>query len=165
MSVPCSRSSSQAALDALCLFFCRLGVAGLTRRAPGTWGSAVAALLAPMWFLPLSPTGRALALAAVFLVGGIAAGRAERLLGRKDPPQVVVDELLGMWLTLLPFSAVSLPALLAGFALFRLFDIWKPGPVRASEHWMRGGFGVMLDDVLAGFMAMLCLAALRALGL
>lgn len=151
-------------LNALCLFICRLGVVGLARRAPGTWGSAAAALLAPIWFLPLSLPARATVLAAIFIAGALAAGRAERLLNRKDPPQVVVDELLGMWLTLLPFHTASLSMLGAGFILFRLFDIWKPGPVRASEHWMRGGFGVMLDDAVAGGMAMLCLAGLHAVG-
>ena len=139
-------------------------MAGLARRAPGTWGSAVAALLAPLWFLPLSLQGRALVLAGVFFVGALAASRVEVLLGREDPPQVVVDELLGMWLTLLPFAQPSLSMLLAGFVLFRIFDIWKPWPVGASEHWMRGGFGVMLDDALAGVWAMLCLGGLHALG-
>lgn len=144
--------------------FCRLGVAGLAPRAPGTWGSAVAALFAPLWFLPLSMQGRIVLLAGIFFVGSLAATRAEALLGEKDPPQVVVDELLGLWLALLPFTAVSPLMLLAAFALFRLFDIWKPWPVRASENWMRGGFGVMLDDAVAGVMAMLCLLALRGLG-
>lgn len=154
----------EAWLNALSLGFCRLGVAGLAPKAPGTWGSALAAVLAPLYFLPLPMVGRILVLAVIFLLGSVAATRVERLLKCKDPSQVVVDELLGMWITLLPFAQVSLAMLVAGFALFRLFDIWKPWPVGASEYWMRDGYGVMLDDVVAGIMAMLCLAALVALG-
>ena len=69
-----------------------------------------------------------------------------------------------MWLALFPFAAVSLEMLVAGFVLFRLFDICKPWPVGASEDWMRQGYGIMLDDALAGFMAMLCLVGLHFLG-
>lgn len=158
-------SISQKWQDAACLTFCRLGVTGLAPIAPGTWASAVSALLAPIWFLPLSLQGRSLVLIALFFIGALATTRGERLLGRKDPPELVVDELLGMWLTLLPFATVSVSMLLAGFVLFRLFDIWKPWPVGASEHWMREGYGIMLDDVFAGLMAMLCLAGLQALGI
>lgn len=152
-------------LDTACMVFCRLGVAGLAPRAPGTWGTALAALFAPMWFLPLSLLARVLLLAALFFVGSLAATRAETLLGQQDPPQVVVDELLGLWIALLPFTTVSPLLLLAAFLFFRLFDIWKPWPVRAAENWMRGGFGVMLDDAVAGFMAMCCLLALTAIGI
>ena len=155
----------QAWLNALCLGYCRLGVAGLAPKAPGTWGSALAAVLAPLYFLPLDMTGRVLVLAVVFITGSLAATRAEKLLGCKDPSQVVVDELLGMWLTLLPFASVSLSMLVAGFVLFRLFDICKPWPVSASEHWMRDGYGVMLDDAVAGGMAMVCLAVLWWIGI
>ena len=150
----------QAWINALCLGFCRLGVAGLAPKAPGTWGSALAAVLAPLYFLPLSLPWRFAVLALVFVLGSLAGTRAERLLQQKDPGQVVVDELLGMWLTLAPFAVVTLPMLVAGFVLFRLFDIWKPWPVRQSEDWMPGGWGIMLDDVLAGLWAMLCLAVL-----
>lgn len=150
--------------DRLCLGFCRLGATGLAPVAPGTWGSALSALFAPIWFLPLSLQGRALVLLILFFVGSLATSHAERLLGREDPPELVVDELLGMWLTFLPFAHVSVAMLVAGFALFRLFDIWKPWPVGASEYWMRQGYGIMLDDVMAGIMAMLCLAGLCALG-
>lgn len=63
---------------------------------------------------------------------------------------MVIDELVGVWLVLLPFARPGFGLVLAAFAFFRLFDILKPWPVRASETWLPAGFGVMIDDVLAG---------------
>ncbi len=148
-------------LDALCLSFSTLGHVGRMPKGPGTAGSLVAVLLAPVLFLPLSPGGRLLAAAALFVAGGLAAGRAEKALGRKDPGCVVIDEVLGQWLTFLPFSDLPLWQMLVGFGLFRLFDIAKPWPVRRSETWLRGGFGIMIDDVVAGAYACAALAAVR----
>lgn len=145
----------------LILGFCRLWKAGLSPIMPGTCGTAVACLLAPWLFLPLSPWGRIALLVILFVLGGLAASRAEVLLGRTDPDEVVIDELVGVWLVLLPFAyeakGFPWPLLLVAFILFRIFDIAKPGPVRAAERWLPGGWGVMLDDVVAGFLAMLCL--------
>lgn len=117
------------------LAYCRLGIAGLSPKAPGTAGSALAALLAPLLFLPLPLWGRLLFLAVIVVTGGLAATRAEILLGRTDPGEVVIDELVGVWIALLPLGAGqwSWPGLVWAFALFRLFDIWKPWPVHASE--------------------------------
>ncbi|MBQ3059284.1 MAG: phosphatidylglycerophosphatase A [Desulfovibrio sp.] len=151
--------------DHCILAFCRLGIAGLAPRAPGTWGTAMAALLAPWLFLPLAFGERLLTLSMVFILGALAATRAEKLLGRKDPGQVVIDELLGLWLALLPFATADLWLMTAAFILFRIFDIAKPWPVRASENWLPAGFGVMLDDALAGLWAMLCLGGLHCLSL
>ena len=97
---------------------------------------------------------------------GTSATRAEILLGRTDPGEVVIDELVGVWIALLPLGAGqwSWPGLVWAFALFRLFDIWKPWPVHASENWLPAGWGIMLDDILAGLMAMCCMLVLRALG-
>ena len=126
----------------------------------------VAALLAPLLFLPLPLWGRLLFLAVIVVTGGLAATRAEILLGRTDPGEVVIDELVGVWIALLPLGAGqwSWPGLVWAFALFRLFDIWKPWPVHASENWLPAGWGIMLDDILAGLMAMCCMLVLRALG-
>ena len=82
--------------DKLILSFCRLGVAGLDPKAPGTWGTAIACLLAPYIFLPLTLPWRAALLVAIFVLGGLAATRAEHLLARKDPGEVVIDELVGV---------------------------------------------------------------------
>ncbi|MDD2967332.1 MAG: phosphatidylglycerophosphatase A [Desulfovibrionaceae bacterium] len=146
--------------DRLVLDFCRVGVAGLARTAPGTWGSFLALLLAPWLFLPLPLWGRALLLAGIFVLGALAAGRAEQLLHKQDPGEVVIDELLGVWLVLLPFTQPTVWMGLAAFGLFRLFDIAKPWPVGASEHWLPAGWGIMLDDALAGVLACACLAVL-----
>ena len=147
------------------LAFCRLGIAGLAPKAPGTWGTALACLLAPVCFLPLSFGWRLALLAALFVAGGLAAGRAEKLLGRKDPGEVVIDELVGVWLVLLPFAHPGFWVILSAFVCFRIFDILKPWPVRASENWLPGGFGVMIDDVLAGLWALLCVAVLYGAGI
>ena len=148
------------------LAYCRLGIAGLSPKAPGTAGSALAALLAPLLFLPLPLWGRLLFLAVIVVTGGLAATRAEILLGCTDPGEVVIDELVGVWIALLPLGAGqgSWPGLVWAFALFRLFDIRKPWPVHASENWLPAGWGIMLDDILAGLMAMCCMLVLRALG-
>lgn len=161
--------------DEIILGVARLGPAGLSPSAPGTVGSALAVLAAPWLFMPLSLPWRLVVLAAVFVVGGLCATRAERLLGRKDPAPVVVDELVGQWITLLPLGLLpasplpgpmvgptAAPVLLlaAGFGLFRLFDIWKPGPVYASQDWLPDGWGVMIDDVLAGLFALVALLGL-----
>ena len=146
------------------LGFCRLGFAGLSPKAPGTCGTALACLLAPVFFLPLAFGGCLLLLTALFTLGGLAATRAEIILGRKDPGEIVIDELVGVWLVLLPFAQAGFGLVLAAFAFFRLFDIWKPWPVRRAEYWLDDGFGVMADDVVAGLWALACVAALRGLG-
>jgi phosphatidylglycerophosphatase A len=146
--------------DRLVLDFCRVGVAGLARTAPGTWGSLLALLLAPWLFLPLPLWGRAGLLLLIFVLGALAASRAELLLHKQDPGEVVIDELLGLWLVLLPFEHVSVWMGLAALGLFRLFDIAKPWPVGASEHWLPAGWGIMIDDAFAGGLACLCLAVL-----
>lgn len=150
---------------------------GIAPKAPGTVGSFAAIVLAPFLFLPLPLSFRLLALAGLFIVGAVASGYAEQALGQKDPSQVVIDELVGQWLTLLPLglgisqnfpgpslAGANLVLLGLGFVLFRLFDIWKPGPVHAAENWLPGGWGIMLDDMVAGLLALLILTLLIVLG-
>lgn len=155
----------QTMRDRLALVVARLWLAGRCPRCPGTCGAAVAALFAPLFFLPLSLPLRCVVLVLIFCAGSWAAGRAESILHRKDPGEVVVDELLGQWLTMLPFTVLTLPQVLMAFALFRLFDILKPWPVRASENWLPGGWGIMVDDAVAGLEAMLVLALMLRFGL
>jgi phosphatidylglycerophosphatase A len=148
--------------DTLWLAVARMGPLGLSPVMPGTVGSAAAALAAPWLFLPLPLGARLAVLAAVFVIGAVAAGHAERILGKKDPGQVNIDELVGQWLTFLPLAHAGAGAILLGFFLFRFFDILKPWPIRRSEHWLPGGWGVMLDDVLAGVYAAACLYLITA---
>lgn len=125
---------------------------GYLPKAPGTWGSALAVLLA--W--PIMGTGgvSALAVAAVLItaLGFKATAVYQDRSGMKDPGPVVVDEVAGQWIALL---ACPLDPLwfLAGFAAFRLFDITKPPPARQIDRDMGGSAGVMLDDVVAGLYA------------
>ncbi len=142
-----------ALLDRVASTIATLGPFGLLPKAPGTWGSLAAVVAAPWLFMPLSFSLRVLVLACVLVVGTWAAARAERLFGRKDPGCVVVDELLGQWLTLLPFAVLTVPQLVAGFLFFRIMDILKPWPVRAIERRVPGGLGVMLDDAVAAVPA------------
>jgi len=122
--------------------------------APGTAGSAVGLLL--FWPLAALPVPWQIgACAVLFVVGALASTQVARALGRKDPGLIVVDEIVGMWVTLvgLPFT----PAVaLAGFVLFRVMDVWKPWPVRSLER-LPDGWGVMADDVAAGVYAHLLL--------
>jgi phosphatidylglycerophosphatase A len=78
-----------------------------------------------------------------------ASGETERLLNRRDPGVVVIDEVLGQWVTLLGASTLGWKSFAAGFLLFRLFDIWKPWPVRKFEALPRGA-GIVADDLAAG---------------
>lgn len=151
--------------DECILAFCRLGVAGLAPRAPGTWGSAVACVLAPFIFLPFGIRIRVTILVFLFFTGAWAAGRAEKILEQKDPREVVIDELVGVWLALLPFAHPDLTVIFIAFIFFRIFDIVKPWPVGASESWLPGGYGVMTDDVAAGIISMFCMLALEWSGI
>lgn len=130
--------------------------AGLLPKAPGTAGSLVALL--PWWFLLRDlPIGWYVAVLAVgFALGVWTCGIAGKRIGVHDHGALVWDEVIGMWITLLaaPAQWWWMPA---GFALFRLFDIWKPWPVRLADRRVRGGLGVMLDDVVAGVYALIVL--------
>jgi phosphatidylglycerophosphatase A len=127
--------------------------------APGTAGSAVAVFI--LWLVPFSRVGVLLFFIAVTLVGTWAAHRAERLLGdTKDPGTIVIDEVAGMTLAVLPF-APTLTVLAVGFVLFRVFDVVKPFPARSSQH-AAGGIGIMVDDLIAGLYALIVIVIGRA---
>lgn len=134
--------------------------------APGTVGSmAGVALVAGVGHLPFSRFAQsalvAMTAAAVFALGVWAGGEAEKFFGRTDPRQVIIDELAGQMIVLLRRPAASLKWLVAGFVLFRVFDIAKPFPAGRVEK-LPGGWGIMLDDV---FAALYGLAALWLLEL
>jgi phosphatidylglycerophosphatase A len=127
--------------------------------APGSAGSAVAVFI--LWLVPFSRVGVLLFFIAVTLVGTWAAHRAERLLGdTKDPGTIVIDEVAGMTLAVLPF-APTLTVLAVGFVLFRVFDVVKPFPARSSQH-AAGGIGIMVDDLIAGLYALIVIVIGRA---
>jgi phosphatidylglycerophosphatase A len=147
-------------------FLATAGGAGYAPIASGTFGSAVGVVL----FIPLSarhPQLFALTTAPQLALGTRAADRAEIFFGQKDDGRIVIDEVVGQLITLFPLlffanpGGIHLLVLLgAGFLLFRLFDIWKPGPVGWAERHFAGGAGVMLDDVVAGAFAALAMMPL-----
>ncbi|HUT51175.1 MAG TPA: phosphatidylglycerophosphatase A [Alphaproteobacteria bacterium] len=127
--------------------------AGLMPKAPGTWGS-LAAL--PFAWLILHYGGYwwlAGAAVLVFLVGWWASNVYIAGTSATDPGAVVIDEVAGQWLTLLPATTLVWWHWAVGFALFRFFDIVKPWPVGWADRRVKGGFGVMIDDVIAGVYA------------
>jgi phosphatidylglycerophosphatase A len=129
--------------------------AGYLPKAPGTWGSLVAL---PLHFFlrQLAPNHYALALTAIFFIAVITAGQAEKILDRKDPGVVVIDEVIGMLITLI--AAPNNPLIwLLGFLIFRFFDIFKPYPIRIIDQRVNGGMGIVLDDVLAGIYSLIVL--------
>ncbi len=132
---------------------------GLVPKAPGTMGSLGAI---PLYLLAARGGRCAVAASAlvVTLVGVWAASVVARDLGRKDPQVVVVDEVAGVLVTMLPMREVSFRAVAIGFALFRLFDVVKPWPVKSFEK-LPGGWGIVLDDVAAGAFGAGALALLR----
>lgn len=137
--------------------------AGLFPWAPGTMGTLVAI---PLYLLlrPLPLLGYLGVLLALFLLGVWACGKTARELGARDPSAIVWDEILGF---LLAMTAVppGWPWLLAGFALFRGFDILKPWPIGLLDKRLRGGLGIMLDDIAAGALTWVLLqAAVQLLG-
>lgn len=157
--------------DHLALAIATCGV-GYLPLAPGTWGSILGVGIYLLWqilrsrffsangadeWIPLGIdslwTAFTLVLVCCITMAGVwAATRVEKLSGRKDPHIVVIDEVAGQLIALLfipPYVSSDWRLLIAGFVLFRAFDIWKPYPIRRLET-LESGFGVMADDVLAG---------------
>jgi phosphatidylglycerophosphatase A len=95
-----------------------------------------------------------------FAIGVWACGDHVRAAGREDPSECVIDEVAGQWLAC-AFASISLPSMALAFALFRLFDIWKPWPVGWADRELPGGLGVMADDMIAGLMAGVLVAIAR----
>jgi phosphatidylglycerophosphatase A len=126
--------------------------------APGTVGSLGALL--PVWIaleLTLWPPWVLLILVAVALFPAIrAAGAVAAAMNIKDPGVIVIDEVLGQWVALAGALRVNAKSVIAAFLLFRLFDIWKPPPVRRLEA-LAGGTGIVADDLMAGGYAALVL--------
>jgi phosphatidylglycerophosphatase A len=132
---------------------------GLLPKAPGTWGSAAALPFA--WAL-MSVGGRPLLLTATvacFLVGWWASAVYVARTHASDPSEVVIDEVAGQWLVL-TMAPLDPFFYLVGFALFRLFDVWKPWPVGWADDSIGGGLGVMVDDILAAGYGLIGMIAL-----
>jgi phosphatidylglycerophosphatase A len=142
----------------LAVFIATAGYCGYFPIAPGTAGSAAGLVVYLLIRWAGSPIAEAAAIAVIFAAGTWAATRAERYFGGIDPGPVVIDEVLGMLITL-AFIPAGWSAALAGFLLFRVFDVIKPFPADRLEKF-HGGFGIMADDAMAGVYANLALRAL-----
>lgn len=131
---------------------------GAAPRAPGTFGTLAA--VAIYLLLPdMSTTHYLLFLLLGFVVGVWLCGRTSADIGEHDHGGIVWDEFVGFWLTML-LAPPGWIWVLLGFVLFRLFDIVKPWPIRWFDQHVHGGLGIMIDDVLAGLMALGCLQLL-----
>ena len=157
-----STTTARTLSDYLALSIATCGV-GYLPLIPGTFGS----LLGVAIFLLLAPKAHPLVIVGLILViafSGIwAASRTEELSGRKDPGKVVVDEVAGQMIALLPLTvfAVTPLAVMVSFILFRFFDIVKPYPAGRLES-LRGGFGIMCDDLVAGAYAAVIVSVILA---
>jgi phosphatidylglycerophosphatase A len=120
-------------------------------------------VLAAWWLFELPLAWRVALVAAVIGVGIWICGESARRLACHDDQRIVFDEIAGVLLTSLAVAEMSLFALALVFVLFRFFDILKPWPIRDVDHSLRGGLGIMLDDLIAALYAAVCVATIRVL--
>ncbi|OAU95676.1 phosphatidylglycerophosphatase A family protein [Moraxella catarrhalis] len=166
---PCPPCPPSANSQEKLIYWLGIGLgSGLPQRAPGTWGT-VGGLVVALLLLPLGAWALVLTTALGLLLGHYICETTSKLMNVHDDPHIVWDEWVGMWLTLLPtvfvlhhidllkdlYDNTSLMAWMfgLGFVLFRLFDVIKPFPISWADKQVSGGFGIMLDDILAGVMA------------
>ena len=131
---------------------------------PGTWGTLAALPFAWLIRSVWGAQGLLIAAAAVFAAGLWAAWVLSRHLGQADPGEVVVDEVVGIWVAL-AFVPPGFTLYVLGFLIFRAFDIFKPWPVSWAESELAGALGIMADDVVAGVYTMIALALLVVMGI
>ena len=156
------KHKNRTSLSVLAVFLATWFGSGLLPKAPGTWGTVASLPFA--WIMHSVGGWQVLAGAslAVFFIGIWASNSYIKLLGGVDPGPVVIDEVTGMWLTLIPAAYFSPyePAPLTyvvAFILFRLADIIKPWPIYWADKNVKGGLGIMFDDVVAAFFSSLIL--------
>ena len=147
---------------------------GLLPKAPGTWGSLAAFPFAFMISAYTGPYVLIFGTVALFFIGTWASNKVEQSAQKKDPGFIVVDEVAGQWIALFPVPflynflnpdylySFIVPIALVAFLAFRIFDIWKPWPIKHVEKSIPGGLGIMLDDVIAGIYALIITSALSA---
>ena len=126
---------------------------------PGTWSSLVASLTWFFIFDSLSPIILPIITLLLFAIGIIACEKIINDTKEKDPSRIVIDEWVGQWIVF-TFMPVNISILVIGLILFRIFDIFKPFPVKSMEK-LSGGWGIMMDDVIAGIMAYILLYAIN----
>ena len=145
-------------MHTLIMFIATGCYSGYLPKAPGTWGSLVGLVLFFLLHTLSLPVYLAV-VAGLFVVGSFAAGEAEKILDNRDPGVVVIDEIVGILITMIAVPVTPLTMAL-GFILFRIFDIAKPFPVNFFDQRFHGGLGIMLDDVVAGIYSLIILQLL-----
>jgi phosphatidylglycerophosphatase A len=143
--------------ERLAVFIATAGGIGGAPLAPGTVASLATVVV--LGLVPFSRVGLVVFLLVVIVVGTWAAHVAEPVIGGKDPGSIVIDEVAGMTLSVVAFPLTT-EVLAAGLAFFRVFDVLKPPPARGSQR-LTGGVGVMIDDLIAGLYALICVALCR----
>lgn len=143
----------------LYLFLTLMG-SGRIKPAPGTWGTLASVPIGFLIAYYFSPLILLYVAIFFFFVGGVLATKYKKETGKEDASEVVIDEAVGMWIALLP-AGFYWEYWLVAFLLFRLFDASKFGPVGFCDRSIKGGFGVMLDDLVAGVMTALIILLVR----
>jgi phosphatidylglycerophosphatase A len=145
------KHSSGAILNEKLITFLATGFgSGLAPFAPGTAGTLVGILIC-LPLIPLPWILRLLLVLALLALSFYVSDQAEKIYKRKDDQRIVIDEIIGFQITMLPVE-INVLSICAGFVLFRIFDIWKPFPVRNMQGFP-GGWGIVADDVAAGIYA------------
>jgi len=138
--------------------------AGLLRPAPGTMGSLAAIPFGYAIVVLSGQAALAIGAALLFVIGTIAAGAYGKKSGVVDDQSIVIDEVAGMWIAAIP-AGENIFLWAVAFFLFRIFDIWKPWPASFFDNRAKGGFDVMMDDVVAGIYALLGVSMAAVAGL
>lgn len=142
------------------IVFCGVGFgSGLSPKAPGTFGSSFALLFVPLWLI-LGFNASVFAILLMSIAGIYICGHTAKVINVHDDGRIVWDEFAGQSITFLPLlylQQMNWLWVIAGFVLFRIFDIWKPFPINWADQKVSGGFGIMLDDLIAGLWAALCI--------
>ncbi len=145
---------------------------GLLPIAPGTWGSLAAFPFAYIISVNSGPYVLIIGTVALFFIGVKASNNVEKSARKKDPGFIVVDEVVGQWIALLPLAFLYnyfgldlsywffAPIAAVAFLAFRIYDIWKPWPISYVDKNVPGGLGIMLDDVVAGIYALIITSAM-----
>lgn len=147
-------AASRAFFPSLLKNVATLGFIGYLPIAPGTWGTGAGVIC--VMIIPLSQTALLVLIASGILIGTIAAGTAERLIGETDSGHIIIDEFVG-FLVSVTFLPHTYGYLAAAFLLFRIFDILKPFPIGWVEKTIKGGAGIIADDIMAGIFTNLVL--------
>lgn len=147
--------------DKLILFFATWFFSGFIPFAPGTWGSLAALPFAAVAY-SLGPYFYCLSLALIFIFSIPISGAASKILKTHDASSIVIDEVAGIFITLF-LIPISWTSIIAGFILFRIFDIIKPFPIGLIDRKVKGGTGIVLDDIMAGIYSNICLRILLSL--